>query len=281
MQQEAGELLARSCGHGGTAGSPGGGRRSLGQQPHLGLLLSHPMWPVLMARQDSTGPEAQRGACPRARASLPPAAGRQLKSGRLSCCLQLSQGPTTPAAVQPTCCKFARPRRPQGDPPPTSAGPAGPRAVMFYSAQVLSKRGPLGPIWIASWSQRGLKRADVFNCSLPAAVGELGQGQTRRPGTAPRRALTAAAAARQRNTPTALAPILPHAADSIINPEAPLALRLSGQLLLGLVRLYLRKLQFLEEDAGLALRGLARVRTLLLCCLPAGALFHDCCCFPA
>jgi cohesin complex subunit SCC1 len=49
-------------------------------------------------------------------------------------------------------------------------------------------------------------------------------------------------------------------ADSIINPEAPLALRLSGQLLLGLVRLYLRKLQFLEEDAGLTLRGLVRVR---------------------
>ena len=39
-----------------------------------------------------------------------------------------------------------------------------------------------------------------------------------------------------------------------------MALRLSGQLLLGLVRLYLRKLQFLEEDVGLALRGLARVR---------------------
>lgn len=54
--------------------------------------------------------------------------------------------------------------------------------------------------------------------------------------------------------------VAPRPADSIINPEAPLALRLSGQLLLGLVRLYLRRLQFLEEDAGLALRGLARVR---------------------
>ena len=32
--------------------------------------------------------------------------------------------------------------------------------------------------------------------------------------------------------------------------------------MLGLVRLYLRKLQFLEEDAGLALRGLARVRAV-------------------
>lgn len=57
-------------------------------------------------------------------------------------------------------------------------------------------------------------------------------------------------------------------ADSIINPEAPLALRLSGQLLLGLVRLYLRRLQFLEEDAGLALRGLARVSRAAAAGLP-------------
>ncbi len=60
----------------------------------------------------------------------------------------------------------------------------------------------------------------------------------------------------------------PRPADSIINPEAPLALRLSGQLLLGLVRLYLRRLQFLEEDAGLALRGLARVRRAAAAGLP-------------
>lgn len=65
----------------------------------------------------------------------------------------------------------------------------------------------------------------------------------------------------QRNAPSSACP-----ADSIINPEAPLALRLSGQLLLGLVRLYLRKLQFLEEDAGLALRGLARVGGLPALC---------------
>lgn len=45
------------------------------------------------------------------------------------------------------------------------------RAAMFYSAQILSKKGPLGPIWIASWSQGRLKRTEVFNCSLPAAVG--------------------------------------------------------------------------------------------------------------
>ena len=43
---------------------------------------------------------------------------------------------------------------------------------MFYSAQILSKKGPLGTCWLASWSQRSLKRNEVFNCSLPAAVGE-------------------------------------------------------------------------------------------------------------
>ncbi len=43
---------------------------------------------------------------------------------------------------------------------------------MFYSAQILSRKGPLGTCWLASWSQRGLKRNEVFNCSLPAAVGE-------------------------------------------------------------------------------------------------------------
>ena len=46
--------------------------------------------------------------------------------------------------------------------------------------------------------------------------------------------------------------------DSILNPEAPLALRLSGQLLLGVVRIYQRKLAFLETDARNAIDGLQR-----------------------
>ena len=143
---------------------------------------------------------------------------------------------------------------------------------MFYSAQILSKKGPLGTCWLASWSQRSLKRNEVFNCSLPAAVGEWAR---RLWPAADTRRLQAAAAARlpapprHRNgrllTKPASLPAFPRFADSIINPEAPLALRLSGQLLLGLVRLYLRKLQFLEEDAGLALRGLARVGACPAC----------------
>lgn len=47
--------------------------------------------------------------------------------------------------------------------------------------------------------------------------------------------------------------------DSIINPEAPLALRLSGQLLLGIVRVYWRKLEYLSKDAQSAVDNLNRV----------------------
>lgn len=46
--------------------------------------------------------------------------------------------------------------------------------------------------------------------------------------------------------------------EKIIDPEAPLALRLSGQLLLGVVRIYARKLAFLETDARNAIDGLQR-----------------------
>jgi hypothetical protein len=42
----------------------------------------------------------------------------------------------------------------------------------------------------------------------------------------------------------------------VLQPEAPLALRLSGQLLLGIVRVYLRKLNYLESDAAHAVRGI-------------------------
>ena len=42
-------------------------------------------------------------------------------------------------------------------------------------------------------------------------------------------------------------------ADSIINPEAPLALRLSGQLLLGVVKVYSKKVGYLFQDCNDAL----------------------------
>ena len=46
---------------------------------------------------------------------------------------------------------------------------------------------------------------------------------------------------RQAQTDLTPHPMLPTRTESIINPEAPLALRLSGQLMLGVVRIYNRK----------------------------------------
>ena len=88
---------------------------------------------------------------------------------------------------------------------------------MFYSSQLLSRKSPLGIVWLASHSEgKKLKRTQLYDFSIVSSC------------------------------------------ESIINPEAPLALRLSGQLLLGVVRIYSRKLAFLETDARNAIDGLQR-----------------------
>jgi len=48
-------------------------------------------------------------------------------------------------------------------------------------------------------------------------------------------------------------------AKTILDPKTPLALRLSGQLLLGLVRIYQRKVKYLQEDASDALTKMKMV----------------------
>jgi hypothetical protein len=80
--------------------------------------------------------------------------------------------------------------------------------MVFYATQLLSKKGALGIIWIASHLDKQLKRQQIFEASITTSV------------------------------------------EAIINPEAPLALRLSGQLLLGLVRIYSRKIQYLYTDCN-------------------------------
>ncbi|KAK9833545.1 hypothetical protein WJX81_003827 [Elliptochloris bilobata] len=83
---------------------------------------------------------------------------------------------------------------------------------MFYSVQILAKKGPLGIIWIAATLDKRLKRTQVFEANIDTSV------------------------------------------DSIINPEAPLALRLSGQLLLGVVKVYSKKVGYLYQDCNDALQ---------------------------
>lgn len=49
--------------------------------------------------------------------------------------------------------------------------------------------------------------------------------------------------------------------DAIVNPDqAPMALRLSGQLLLGVVRIYSRKARYLLDDCNEALMKIKMVR---------------------
>ena len=50
-----------------------------------------------------------------------------------------------------------------------------------------------------------------------------------------------------------LTPPKPTLTESIINPDAPLALRLSGQLMLGVVRIYSRKVNYLFQDCSEAM----------------------------
>lgn len=44
---------------------------------------------------------------------------------------------------------------------------------MFYSTQILAKKGPLGTIWIAAHLDRRLKRSQVFEANIASSVGEL------------------------------------------------------------------------------------------------------------
>ncbi|PWN25076.1 hypothetical protein BDZ90DRAFT_228478 [Jaminaea rosea] len=83
---------------------------------------------------------------------------------------------------------------------------------MFYSDVILSKRGPLGKVWLAAHFERKLNKTAFLQTSIQNSV------------------------------------------SAIVEPRAgPLALRLSGQLLLGVVRIYSRKAKYLLDDCTDAL----------------------------
>jgi cohesin complex subunit SCC1 len=44
---------------------------------------------------------------------------------------------------------------------------------MFYSTQILAKKGPLGTIWIAAHLDRRLRRYQVFETNISISVGVL------------------------------------------------------------------------------------------------------------
>eukprot|EP01038_Epipyxis_sp_PR26KG_P004624 gene4624-6503_t len=77
---------------------------------------------------------------------------------------------------------------------------------MFYSQDILARKGPLGKIWLAAHFDKKLTRAQIFATSIEMSV------------------------------------------QSVLNPAAPLALRVSGHLMLGIVRIYSRKVKYLISD---------------------------------
>ncbi|GAX77897.1 hypothetical protein CEUSTIGMA_g5339.t1 [Chlamydomonas eustigma] len=82
---------------------------------------------------------------------------------------------------------------------------------MFYSTQILSRKGPLGLVWIAAHIDGQLKKNQVSEMSIPGTV------------------------------------------EVLLSPDIPLALRLTGQLLLGVVRIYSYKVTYLHQDCKEAL----------------------------
>ncbi|CAE6460795.1 unnamed protein product [Rhizoctonia solani] len=83
---------------------------------------------------------------------------------------------------------------------------------MFYSEAILSKRGPLGKVWLAAHWERKLSKTQTLQTDISESV------------------------------------------DAILGQEVvPMALRLSGQLLLGVCRIYSRKAKYLLDDCNEAL----------------------------
>jgi len=61
---------------------------------------------------------------------------------------------------------------------------------MFYSVQILAKKGPLGIIWIAATLDKRLKRNQVFEANIDSSVGaRASQRSPRQPRARPPRAV--------------------------------------------------------------------------------------------
>lgn len=137
---------------------------------------------------------------------------------------------------------------------------------MFYSTQILARKGPLGIVWLAAHMDKDLKRTQVH---APGA--HLAHALTL-PRTLAARPLRPRNAAWHRSANPDLwrcrHPLrraiqvsdtsIPGTVDVLLSPEAPLALRLSGQLLLGVVRIHAAKVAYLLKASRTEWEG-ARV----------------------
>lgn len=97
---------------------------------------------------------------------------------------------------------------------------------MFYSQIILAKKGPLGTVWQAAhWGDRKLGRPAIFATDISATVEHLTSSSSNSSG----------------------------GGGGGGSAMVPMALRVSGHLLLGVVRIYSRQVQFLRDDCQQAM----------------------------
>ncbi len=101
---------------------------------------------------------------------------------------------------------------------------------MFYSQLVLAKKGPLSRVWLAAHWDKKLTKAQIFQIDLLESIGTLDS-----------------------QVIFLICCLICYLVDQIKNPDVHLALRLSGHLLLGVVRIYSRKMKYLFDDCSDAL----------------------------
>jgi cohesin complex subunit SCC1 len=77
---------------------------------------------------------------------------------------------------------------------------------MFYSQVILTRKGPLGKIWLAAHFDKKLSKNQIFTTDITNTV------------------------------------------DTVLSPNAHLALKVSGHLMLGIVRIYSKKVKYLMID---------------------------------
>jgi cohesin complex subunit SCC1 len=118
---------------------------------------------------------------------------------------------------------------------------------MFYSQFVLSKRGALAKVWLAAHWDTKLNRAQILEVDVQESIGmhTLHDAFGVFDSTCQRLFFFF---------------FFFFFVDSIKSTEVPFALRMSGHLLLGVVRIYSRKVKYLLNDAQEALVKIKMVR---------------------
>jgi cohesin complex subunit SCC1 len=104
---------------------------------------------------------------------------------------------------------------------------------MFYSQLILAKKGPLGKIWLAAHWDKKLTKNQIFATDITDSVGQI---------------------------KLLFYSCLSLLIDNILSPSEPLALRVSGHLMLGVVRIYSRKVKYLMSDCTEAMWKIKMVR---------------------